>query len=79
MIQRKYTLRIEYDPDEPGGPTHQSSVQPGSAHLPVRGQPTVVIGSEGQVLPPQPPHCLIVEVPPPQAPPGPWMLRRFLL
>lgn len=77
MRQSKYRVAIDYD--APGGPTHQASVRPGSEHLPVRGQPTIVQGNEGQVLPPPAPSCLIVKPPPPVAPPGAWMLHKFLL
>ena len=38
------------DQDVAGGPTHQPSVQPGAAHLPVRGQPTAFSGEAVQVL-----------------------------
>lgn len=79
MPKASYRLEIDYDPDGPDGPTHQASVQPGSAHLPVRGQPTEVTGSAGTLRPPVAPHCLIIKLPPPLAPPGKWMLHRHLL
>jgi len=66
------------DQDAAGGPTHQPSVQPGMAHLPVRGQPTLFSGERVQVLLPRPESCLIVNLPAPRAPEGIWMLRRSL-
>jgi len=71
-------MTIDYDPDAPGGPTHQSSVRPGGEHLPVRGQPTLVSGSEGPVLPFAAPNCQLVTLPP-HVPDGAWMLHRFML
>jgi len=66
------------DQDAAGGPTHQPSVQPGMAHLPVRGQPTIFSGERVQVLPRIPESRLIVELPAPRAPQGNWMLHRSL-
>jgi hypothetical protein len=42
-----------YDQDAAGGPTHQPSVQPGAAHLPVRGQPTIFTGEGVQMQVPE--------------------------
>jgi hypothetical protein len=50
----------------------------GIAHLPVRGQPTIFSGDRVQVLPAIAQSRLIVNLPPPRAPEGSWMLRRSL-
>jgi hypothetical protein len=64
MSKPRGELQPHYDQDAPGGPTHQPSVQPGAAHLPVRGQPTAFSGEPVQVLPTMPESASPATAPP---------------
>jgi len=79
MQQPNYQREPTADADAAGGPTHQASVQPGAAHLPVRAQPTSFTGERVQVLPLTPERRLIITLPVQRVPEGPWMLRRIML